>query len=73
VFRHAETFDNRNGVFSGWRDSVLTPDGILQAHKISMQLSECQIDYAFTSHLRRAKQTLKIVLEGAPSDFSFCR
>ncbi|MGE5188201.1 MAG: histidine phosphatase family protein [Betaproteobacteria bacterium] len=67
VFRHAETFDNKNEVFSGWRDSKLTPKGILEAREIAEQLAEYKIDYAFTSHLNRAKKTLKIVLQNHPS------
>ena len=63
VFRHAETFDNKNGVLSGWRDSKLTSKGILEARKIAEQLAEYKIDYAFTSHLKRTKKTLKIVLQ----------
>ena len=63
VFRHAETFDNKNGVFSGWRDTKLTSKGILEARKIAEQLAEYKIDYAFTSHLKRTKKTLKIVLQ----------
>jgi broad specificity phosphatase PhoE len=35
VFRHAETFDDRRGIFSGWRDSDLTSKGIAQAQKIA--------------------------------------
>lgn len=66
VFRHAETFDNRRGVFSGWRDSELTPEGIFQAQEIAKQLRQCKIDYAFTTHLKRARQTLKIVLAAHP-------
>ena len=63
VFRHSETFDNRRGIFSGWRDSTLTPKGTRQAKVIAEQLKLCKIDYAFTSHLKRAKQTLKLVLK----------
>ena len=66
VFRHAETTDNSRGIFSGWRDSVLTSRGVLQAHEIAKQLSRYRIGYAFTSHLKRARQTLKIVLENHP-------
>jgi 2,3-bisphosphoglycerate-dependent phosphoglycerate mutase len=66
VFRHSETFDNRRGVFSGWRDSELTPQGLMQAQKIAEQLKRYRIDYAFTSHLRRAKKTLEIVLQAHP-------
>jgi 2,3-bisphosphoglycerate-dependent phosphoglycerate mutase len=66
VFRHAETTDNSREIFSGWRDSVLTSRGLLQAQEIAKQLSRCKIDYTFTSHLTRARQTLKIVLEAHP-------
>lgn len=67
VFRHAETTDNSRGIFSGWRDPELTPRGLSQAGEISDQLSREKIDYAFTSHLKRAKKTLEIVLEAHPT------
>jgi 2,3-bisphosphoglycerate-dependent phosphoglycerate mutase len=63
VFRHAETTDNSRSLFSGWRDSVLTSKGLLQAQEISEQLRKEEIDYAFTSHLKRARKTLEIVLK----------
>jgi broad specificity phosphatase PhoE len=66
VFRHAETFDNRRRIFSGWRDSTLTPKGLMQAQKIAEQLKRYQIDYAFTSHLNRARKTLEIILQSSP-------
>ena len=66
IFRHAETFDNKRGLFSGWRDSGLTLKGFSQAQEIAEQLRQYQIDYAFTSHLKRARKTLEIVLEGHP-------
>jgi 2,3-bisphosphoglycerate-dependent phosphoglycerate mutase len=63
VFRHAETTDNSNHVFSGWRDPGLTPKGLLQAEEVAQQLKQEKIDYAFTSHLLRARRTLEIVLQ----------
>jgi 2,3-bisphosphoglycerate-dependent phosphoglycerate mutase len=63
VFRHAETTDNSRGIFSGWRDPELTLKGLLQAKEIAEQLRRDKIDYAFTSHLKRARKTLEIVLE----------
>jgi 2,3-bisphosphoglycerate-dependent phosphoglycerate mutase len=63
VFRHAETTDNSRGIFSGWRDPELTLKGLSQAQEIAEQLKRDKIDYAFTSHLKRARKTLKIVLE----------
>ncbi len=63
VFRHSESIDNRNGVFSGWRNPSLTSEGFVQAQKIAKQLELYKIDYAFTSHLKRATQTLNVVLK----------
>lgn len=63
VFRHAETSDNSKQIFSGWRDPDLTKKGLLQAQEISQQLEHEKIDYAFASHLLRAKKTLEIVLK----------
>jgi 2,3-bisphosphoglycerate-dependent phosphoglycerate mutase len=54
VFRHAETTDNSRGIFSGWRDPELTLRGLSQAREIAEQLGRDEIDFAFTSHLRRA-------------------
>jgi 2,3-bisphosphoglycerate-dependent phosphoglycerate mutase len=62
VFRHAETTDNSRGIFSGWRDPDLTSKGLSQARQIAEQLRQHDIHYAFTSHLKRARRTLGIVL-----------
>jgi 2,3-bisphosphoglycerate-dependent phosphoglycerate mutase len=67
VFRHAETTDNSRGIFSGWRDPELTLKGLSQAREIAEQLRQDKIDYAFTSHLKRAQKTLEIVLETHPA------
>jgi len=66
VFRHAETTDNRNNIFSGWRDPDLTPKGLFQAQEVAKQLENERIDWAFTSHLKRARKTLEIVLKPHP-------
>jgi 2,3-bisphosphoglycerate-dependent phosphoglycerate mutase len=63
VFRHAQTTDNARSLFSGWRDPELTAKGVLQAQEVAEQLSQNRIDFAFTSHLRRARKTLNIVLQ----------
>jgi 2,3-bisphosphoglycerate-dependent phosphoglycerate mutase len=67
VFRHAETTDNSRGIFSGWRDPELTSKGSWQALEIGEQLGREKIDYAFTSHLKRAEKTLSIVLKKHPA------
>jgi 2,3-bisphosphoglycerate-dependent phosphoglycerate mutase len=67
VFRHAETTDNSRGIFSGWRDPELTSKGLWQAREIAEQLRNDKIDCAFTSHLKRARKTLEIVLKTHPA------
>ena len=71
VFRHSESVDNYRMIFSGWRNSKLTQKGIYQAKEIAEQLYRFKIDYAFTSHLERAKQTLKIVIKNHPETLIF--
>jgi 2,3-bisphosphoglycerate-dependent phosphoglycerate mutase len=66
VFRHSESFDNSQDLFSGWSDPDLTLTGLSQAKEIAQQLKSYRIDYAFTSHLQRAKKTLQIVLKEHP-------
>jgi 2,3-bisphosphoglycerate-dependent phosphoglycerate mutase len=66
VFRHAETTDNKRQIFSGWRDPKLTSKGLEEAQEVAEQLRQEKINYAFTSHLERARKTLEIVLETHP-------
>ncbi len=66
AFRHAQTYYNKNKIFTGWKDSKLTPYGIEQAKKIALKLKDKRIDYAYTSSLSRAKDTLKEVLRFHP-------
>ena len=66
VFRHAESTDNARGHFSGWSDPDLTEKGLIQANETANQLKDEWIDYAFTSHLLRARKTLEIVLRYHP-------
>jgi len=63
LFRHGETFDNRNRVFSGWRDSKLTPTGIKQAEMLAEKLKGKNIDLCFVSSLSRSQDTAKIALK----------
>lgn len=67
VFRHGETNDNRRRIFSGWRQSRLTPLGIKQAEILAEKLKNKRIDLAVQSHLIRSKHTLKIVLKYHPN------
>lgn len=63
VFRHGQTTDNINRVFSGWRDAKLTETGIKQAEELAEALKDKHIDLCITSPQSRAKDTAKIALK----------
>jgi len=66
LFRHGQTYFNRDKRFTGWLDSKLTPEGIRQAKKIAEKLKNKKIDAAFQTRLSRSKDTLKAVLKYHP-------
>lgn len=71
VFRHTETNDNFNRVFSGRRNSRLTPKGIRQAKELAKLLKDKKIDIAIFSDIAkgksdRAERTLEEVLKYHP-------
>lgn len=63
LFRHGETYYNEKHIFTGWKDSKLTPRGILSAKKIAKKLKNKRIDVAYCTRLSRSKDTLKEVLK----------
>lgn len=66
VFRHGETHDNINRIFSGWRDSKITEKGVKQAEELSIALKGKRIDLCITSPLSRTKETARIALKNHP-------
>ena len=66
IFRHGQTYYNRNGIFTGWKDIKLTPLGIKQAQKIAKKLKNKRIDIAFQTKLSRSKDTLREILKFHP-------
>ena len=46
LFRHGQTYFNRDGIFTGWKESKLTPLGIKQACIIAKKLKNKKIDAA---------------------------
>lgn len=63
LFRHGETSDNSNAIFSGWRDSNLNKIGEESAKIVALRLKDKKIDIAFQTRLKRSKDTLKEVLK----------
>jgi 2,3-bisphosphoglycerate-dependent phosphoglycerate mutase len=65
LLRHGESLWNREKRFTGWIDVALTAHGIAQAERAGMLLAAhgFAFDVCFTSTLRRATETARIVLE----------
>ncbi len=66
LFRHGQTYYNKNKTFTGWKDSRLTPLGKKQAKIIAKKLKNKHIDIAFQTSLSRSKDTLRHVLRYHP-------
>lgn len=68
LFRHAQTTDNKEGIFSGRRDPDLTPEGIEEAEKIAKELKDEPVTKAYSAPTTRTKHTLEIVLKPHKGD-----
>ncbi|MEK6917932.1 MAG: histidine phosphatase family protein [Nanoarchaeota archaeon] len=66
IFRHGQTTYNAKGIFTGWKDPILTRKGAAQAKKVARELKNKKIEVAFRSKLLRSRETLKIVLKFHP-------
>ena len=62
VIRHGQTQSNVERRFSGHQDVELTQEGVWQAQQLSYRLKDEQIDFAYSSDLKRAIHTAKIIL-----------
>lgn len=65
LLRHGESVWNKENIFTGWIDIGLSDFGREQAKKAGLLLKEngFVFDMAFTSVLKRASQTLEIILK----------
>ena len=66
LFRHGKTNYNEKGMFTGWKDSKLTKNGIKDARIVAKKLKNKKIQVAFYTHLSRSKDTLKEVIKYHP-------
>ncbi|HEV2340068.1 MAG TPA: histidine phosphatase family protein [Patescibacteria group bacterium] len=66
LFRHGQTSDNKDKIFSGWRNVDLTPEGEKEAEKIAGKLRSETPTKAYASDLIRSQHTLQIVLASHP-------
>jgi len=65
LVRHGQSEWNLKNLFTGWRDVDLTEKGIAEARAAGRKLKALGItfDIAFTSDLKRAQNTLTLILE----------
>ena len=63
LVRHGQSQWNLENRFTGWVDVSITPLGAEEAHRAGRMLSGVRFDAAFTSALKRAQETLGIILE----------
>lgn len=66
IFRHGQTYYNKKHIFTGWKDSKLTPLGKKQAIIIAKKLKNKKFQVAYQTRLSRSKDTLKPVLKYHP-------
>ena len=62
LIRHGQTEDNKNKIFSGQLDHMLSEEGRQQAAAISPILSKIPFDRVYSSDLTRAMDTQKLAL-----------
>lgn len=65
LLRHGQSQWNLENRFTGWVDVELSPQGEEEARAAGPLLKDLQIDYLFTSVLKRAIRTADLALEAA--------
>ena len=63
LVRHGQSQWNLENRFTGWVDVPVTPLGESEARRAGQELKGIKFDVAFASDLKRAQQTLGIILE----------
>jgi 2,3-bisphosphoglycerate-dependent phosphoglycerate mutase len=65
LVRHGQSEWNLKNLFTGWRDVELTEKGVAEARAAGQKLKAqgLTFDCAYTSDLKRAQNTLKLILE----------
>lgn len=63
LVRHGKSEYNERGLWTGWTDVPLVESGIEEAKKTGEELKDIHFDYAYTSALIRAQETLDEILK----------
>jgi len=73
LIRHGQSIWNLENRFTGWVDVPLTKQGEEEARKAAEHLRGIDFPVAYTSALRRAQDTLRIILERLGTDVPVIR
>jgi 2,3-bisphosphoglycerate-dependent phosphoglycerate mutase len=65
IFRHGQSLWNLENKFTGWVDVDLSEKGISEAENAGLKLKGYKFDFAYSSALKRAQDTLTLVLRSA--------
>lgn len=63
LVRHGQSTFNKQNRFTGWQDPGLSVEGKTEAAHVGRMLRSTKLDIAYTSSLRRARLTLKLILK----------
>jgi 2,3-bisphosphoglycerate-dependent phosphoglycerate mutase len=63
LVRHGLSEYNEKGLWTGWTDVELHPEGIKDAHNMAALIKDIKFDKAYVSTLKRALKTAHIILE----------
>ena len=64
LVRHGLSVYNDQNRFTGWKDVELNEQGVSEAKQAVGLLKDVNFDMAFTSKLKRANDTLNLILKG---------
>lgn len=73
LVRHGETVFNTMGVLQGWNNSDLTEKGIEVAKKLGEELADVKFDKVFSSDLKRAADTARLIVNREPETTELLR
>ena len=68
LVRHGLSVYNDQNRFTGWKDVDLNEQGVNEAKQAVSLLEKINFDMAFTSKLKRANDTLDLILKGIDQD-----
>lgn len=67
--RHGETIENNLGILQGQNHGTLSEKGIAQAKSLAEKLNKIDIDICFSSDLRRAIDTVNVIIDQRRIDY----